>query len=147
MRTLRPLHDRIIVKVVEASDETASGIKLAGGAVEQPPEAVIVSMGPAAFDDIKCVVVPFYEGSHILYVKYAGVEVTMDGEHVLILQPKDILAVIEETIPAGQHSEVFVADILARTPAHEWQENEIGPPPAEGFVKIGDPAYASPFVR
>ena len=120
MRTLRPLGDRIIVRVVEASDETASGIKLAGGAIEQPPEAVVLQMGPMA---PKGFIQP---GSHVLYVKYAGIQATFEGEEVLILQPKDIVAVIEEDT-------VGIVDAGPTSNASGWKD-------------IRDPATSSPFV-
>lgn len=94
---LRPLSDRIVVKPIEREAKTASGIILPESAREKPQEGKVIAVGPGARNekgehmplDIKV-------GDIVLYAKYAGTEVKLDEEKLLILRENDILAVVEE---------------------------------------------------
>lgn len=89
---IRPLGDRVVIKRVEAVETTKSGIVLPGAAKEKPQEAVVIAVGPGN-KDVKMEVA---KGDKILFSKYSGTEVKLEGEEVLILKQDDILAVIEQ---------------------------------------------------
>ena len=86
---IRPLADRVVIKKVEAEEKTASGIILPGSAKEQPQMAQVIEVGPGGFVD------GIEVGDKVIYSKYAGNEVKIDGEEYIILRQSDILAVIE----------------------------------------------------
>ena len=93
---IKPLFDRILVKPTEAQTTTASGIILTGSAKEKPEYALVVAVGEGGLVDgkeIKMVVKP---GDKVLYGKYAGNEIKMDGEEYVILRQNDVLAIIED---------------------------------------------------
>ena len=92
---IRPLGDRVVIKRLEAIETTKSGIVLAGAAKEKPQEAEVVAVGPGGFVDGKEVKMEVKVGDKILFSKYAGTEVKMDGEEYTILRQDDILAVVE----------------------------------------------------
>ena len=92
---IRPLGDRVVIKRLEAMETTKSGIVLAGTAKEKPQEAEVVAVGPGGFVDGKEVKMEVKVGDKILFSKYAGTEVKMDGEEYTILRQDDILAVVE----------------------------------------------------
>ena len=92
---IRPLADRVVIKKVEAEEKTASGIILPGSAKEQPQVAQVIEVGPGGFVDGNEVKMEVEVGDKVIYSKYAGNEVKIDGEEYLILSQSDILAVIE----------------------------------------------------
>lgn len=92
---LSPLGDRVVLKQLEAEETTKSGIILAGTAQEKPQEAEVVSVGPGAVVDGKTVPMEVKEGQKVIYSKYAGTEVKLDGEEYIIVKQSDILAVVE----------------------------------------------------
>ena len=92
---IRPLADRVVIKKVEAEEKTASGIILPGSAKEQPQMAQGIEGGPGGFVDGNEVKMEVEVGDKVIYSKYAGNEVKIDGEEYIILRQSDILAVIE----------------------------------------------------
>jgi chaperonin GroES len=94
--TLRPLADRVVVRPVEREEKTASGIVLPDTAKEKPQEAEVIAVGPGRLEDGKRVALDVKVGDRVLYSKYAGTEVKVDGEELLILRESDILAIVEK---------------------------------------------------
>jgi chaperonin GroES len=90
----RPLHDRVVVKRIEAEERTAGGIIIPDTAKEKPQQGEIVAVGPGRFEDGKRVPMDVKPGDKVLYGKYSGTEVTVEGEQLLILRESDVLAVI-----------------------------------------------------
>ncbi|AKA71716.1 co-chaperone GroES [Clostridium scatologenes] len=92
---IRPLGDRVVIKRLEAEETTKSGIVLPGAAKEKPQEAKIVAVGPGGIVNGKEVKMEVKVGEKVLFSKYAGNEIKMDGVEYTILKQDDILAVIE----------------------------------------------------
>ena len=92
---IRPLADRVVIKKVEAEEKTASGIILPGSAKEQPQMAQVIEVGPGGFVDGYEVKMEVSVGDKVIYSKYAGNEVKLDGQEYIILRQSDILAIIE----------------------------------------------------
>ena len=92
---LKPLADRVIVKLVEAEETTKSGIILAGNAKEKPQVAEIVAVGPGGVVEGKEITMQVKVGDRVLISKYAGTEVKLDGQEYTILRQNDILAIVE----------------------------------------------------
>ena len=93
--TIKPLGDRVVVKMLESEETTKSGIVLPGSAKEKPQEAEIVAVGPGAVVDGKKVPMEVKVGDKVLMSKYAGTEVKYDGIEYTILKLGDILAIVE----------------------------------------------------
>ena len=93
--TVKPLGDRVVIKNVEAEETTASGLILSSGSKEKPQMAIVVAVGPGGMVDGKEVAMQVKEGQKVIYSKYAGTEVKIDGEELLIVRQSDILAVVE----------------------------------------------------
>ena len=92
---LKPLEDRVVVEPKKAEDKTASGIILPDTAQEKPQEATIVAVGPGkASDSGNIVKMTVKVGDSVLYGKYSGTEVTVDGKEYLIMRESDILAIL-----------------------------------------------------
>jgi len=92
---IKPLVDRVVIKMVEAEETTKSGIILAGSAKEKPQIAEIVAVGPGGIVDGKEVKMHVKAGDKVLISKYAGTEVKIDDVEYTILSQADILAVVE----------------------------------------------------
>lgn len=92
---IRPLADRVVIKKVEAEEKTASGIVLPGAAKEQPQMAEVVEVGPGGIVDGKEITMELKVGDRVIFQKYAGTEVKIDGQEFTILRQSEILAVIE----------------------------------------------------
>lgn len=92
---MKPLADRVIVKMLEAEETTKGGIVLPGSAKEKPQVAEIVAVGPGGVVDGKDILMEVEVGDHVLLSKYAGTEVKVDGVEYTILRQSDILAVVE----------------------------------------------------
>ncbi|MDP3781849.1 MAG: co-chaperone GroES [Sphingopyxis sp.] len=91
----RPLHDRVLVRRIEAEEKTAGGIIIPDTAKEKPQEGVVVSVGSGArADDGKVTPLDVKAGDRILFGKWSGTEVKVDGEELLIMKESDILGVI-----------------------------------------------------
>jgi len=95
-KKLRPLGDRVVIKPVPREEMTKSGIVLPDTAKEKPQEGIILAAGPGKIlDDGKREQMDVKEGDRVLYSKYAGTEFKVEGEDLLIVSQKDILAVVE----------------------------------------------------
>ncbi|MPM13308.1 10 kDa chaperonin [bioreactor metagenome] len=92
---IRPLADRVVIKKLEAEEKTASGIVLPGAAKEQPQMAEVVEVGPGGVVDGKEIVMELKVGDKVIFQKYAGTEVKIEGKEYTILRQNEILAVIE----------------------------------------------------
>ncbi len=93
--TIKPLADRVVIKMMEAEETTKGGIILAASAQEKPQVAEIVAVGPGGVVDGKEVKMYLKVGDKVLLSKYAGTEVKLDGENYTILRQSDILAIVE----------------------------------------------------
>ena len=92
---LKPLEDRVVVEPKQADDKTASGIILPDTAQEKPQEATVVAMGPGKASDSGTIVkMTVKVGDKVLYGKYSGTEVTVEGKEYLIMRESDILAIL-----------------------------------------------------
>ena len=92
---LVPLGDRVVLKELKAEETTKSGIVLPGQAQEKPQQAEVVAVGPGGVVDGKEVKMEVVVGDKVIYSKYAGTEVKMDGTEYIIVKQNDILAVIQ----------------------------------------------------
>ena len=91
---IKPLEDRIVVQANEAETTTASGIVIPDTAKEKPQEGTVLAVGPGRIDDKgNRVPVDVQVGDTVLYSKYGGTEITIDGEDLLILSSRDVLAI------------------------------------------------------
>ena len=93
--TLKPLADRVVIKMVETEEKTKSGIILTGSAKEKPQVAEIIAVGPGGLVDGKDIVMYVKPGDKVITSKYAGTEVKLDGEEYSIGRQNDILAIVE----------------------------------------------------
>ena len=93
--TLKPLSDRVVIKMVEAEETTASGIILTGSAKEKPQVAEVLAVGPGGVVDGKEVVMQLKAGDRVITGKYTGTEVKIDGEEYTIVRQSDVLAIVE----------------------------------------------------
>ena len=92
---IRPLGDRVVIKKLEAEETTKSGILLPGTAKEKPQEAEVVAVGPGGYVDGKEVKMEVKIGDKVLFSKYSGNEIKVDGQEYTIIKQDDILAVVE----------------------------------------------------
>ena len=92
---IRPLADRVVIKKLEAEEKTASGIVLPGTAKEQPHMAEVIEVGPGGIVDGKEITMELKVGDKVIFQKYAGTEVKIEGNEYTILRQSDILAVVE----------------------------------------------------
>ncbi len=92
---IKPLGDRVVIKMLEGEETTKSGIVLPGSAKEKPQIAEVVAVGPGGIVNGEKVVMELTVGDHVLISKYAGTEVKVDGEEFSIMKQADILAIVE----------------------------------------------------
>ena len=94
---LKPLEDRIVVRPNEAETQTASGLVIPDTAKEKPQQGTVLAVGPGKRSDSTGELIPvgIEAGQTVLYSKYGGTEVSVDGEDVLVLNGRDILAIVE----------------------------------------------------
>ncbi len=94
---IRPLHDRVIVKRLDNERKTASGIVIPDNAAEKPDQGEVIAVGPGKRDDSgKLIAMDVKVGQRVLFGKYAGQSVKIDGEEVLVMREEDIMGVIEQ---------------------------------------------------
>ena len=94
----RPLHDRVVVRRVDAEEKTAGGIIIPDTAKEKPQQGEVVGVGPGARDDNgKLQPLDVKVGDRVLFGKWSGTEVKIDGQDLLIMKESDIMGVIEQT--------------------------------------------------
>ena len=92
---IKPLADRVVIKMVEEEETTKGGLILSGSAKEKPQVAEVVAVGPGGNVDGKEIVMQVKVGQKVIYSKYAGTEVKLDGQELIIVRQNDILAVVE----------------------------------------------------
>jgi chaperonin GroES len=96
----RPLHDRVVVRRIDADEKTAGGIIIPDTAKEKPMEGEVVAVGPGARDEKgQLVALDLKAGDRILFGKWSGTEVKIDGEELLIMKESDVLGVVGEKHP------------------------------------------------
>ena len=93
--TVKPLGDRVVIKNCEAEETTKSGIILTSAAKEKPQMAMVLAVGPGGNVDGKEITMHVEAGQKVIYSKYAGTEVKVDGEELIIVRQSDILAIVE----------------------------------------------------
>lgn len=94
-RKLKPLNDKVIIQKLDPEEKTSGGILLPDSAREKPQEGKVVAVGPGNTDDKgQRKTIDLKEGDLVLYAKYSGTEVKLDGEEYLIISEKDILAIV-----------------------------------------------------
>jgi chaperonin GroES len=97
----RPLHDRVVVKRIDAEEKTKGGIIIPDTAKEKPQEGEVLAVGPGARDESgKLVPLDLKVGDRILFGKWSGSEIKLDGQDLLIMKESDVMGVIEKTEPA-----------------------------------------------
>ncbi len=92
---LKPLADRVVIKMVESEETTKSGIILTGNAKEKPQVAEVLAVGPGGNVEGKDIVMYVKVGDKVITSKYAGTEIKVDGEELMVVKQNDILAVVE----------------------------------------------------
>ncbi len=93
--SLKPLFDRVVIRDAETEETTKSGIILTSSAKEKPQYAYVVAVGPGGVVDGKEITMQVCEGQKVVYSKYAGTEIKIDGEEYKIVRQSDILAIVE----------------------------------------------------
>ena len=97
--TFRPLHDRILVRRIEAEEKTAGGIIIPDTAKEKPQEGEVIAVGPGARDENgRLVELDVKVGDRILFGKWSGTEIKLNGEDLLIMKESDVMGVIEQSV-------------------------------------------------
>ena len=95
----RPLHDRILVRRIEAEEKTAGGIIIPDTAKEKPQEGEVIAVGSGARDEAgKLVPLDVKAGDRVLFGKWSGTEIKLDGEDLLIMKESDVMGVIEQSV-------------------------------------------------
>ena len=94
----RPLHDRIVVRRITAEEKTSGGIIIPDTAKEKPMEGEVIAVGPGARDEQgQIVALDVKAGDRVLFGKWSGTEVRIDGEELLIMKESDVMGIIEQT--------------------------------------------------
>jgi chaperonin GroES len=93
---IKPLADRVVIKSLESEEVTKGGIVLPGSAQEKPQMAEVLAVGPGGVVDGKEITMYVKKGDKVIYSKYAGTEIKMDGAEYIIVRQSDILAVVEK---------------------------------------------------
>jgi chaperonin GroES len=95
----RPLHDRVVVKRTEAEEKSAGGIIIPDTAREKPSQGEVIAVGPGGRDESgKLIPIDLKEGDRVLFGKWSGTEVKIDGEELLIMKESDIMGIIDEPV-------------------------------------------------
>jgi chaperonin GroES len=93
---LRPLHDRVVVRRITAEEKTRGGIIIPDTAQEKPMEGEVIAVGPGARNEAGAIVAPDVKaGDRVLFGKWSGTEVKLDGEELLIMKESDLMGVVE----------------------------------------------------
>ena len=93
----RPLHDRVLVRRIQADEKTAGGIIIPDTAKEKPSQGEVIAVGPGGRDDTgKLIPIDIKVGDRVLFGKWSGTEVKIDGEELLIMKESDVLGVVED---------------------------------------------------
>ena len=94
--SIKPLEDRIVVKPLDAEQTTASGLVIPDTAKEKPQEGEVVAVGPGRFEECARVPLDVKVGDKVIYSKYCGTEITVEGDDYLILSARDVLAIVKK---------------------------------------------------
>jgi chaperonin GroES len=95
----RPLHDRVVVERIDADTKSAGGILIPDSAQEKPSQGEIVAVGPGGRDEAgKLIPIDLKKGDRVLFGKWSGTEVKIDGQDLLIMKESDIMGVLQETV-------------------------------------------------
>ena len=95
----RPLHDRVLIRRVEAAEKTAGGIIIPDTAQEKPSQGEIIAVGPGGRDEAgKLIPIDLNVGDRVLFGKWSGTEVKIEGQELLIMKESDIMGVLQETV-------------------------------------------------
>ena len=95
----RPLHDRVVVERIDADAKSAGGILIPDSAQEKPSQGEIVAVGPGGRDDAgKLIPIDLKKGDRVLFGKWSGTEVKIDGQDLLIMKESDVMSVLQETV-------------------------------------------------
>ena len=95
----RPLHDRVVVKRIEAEEKTAAGIIIPDTAKEKPSQGEVIAVGPGGRDESgKLIAIDVQVGDRVLFGKWSGTEVKIDGQELLIMKESDIMGVLDEQV-------------------------------------------------
>jgi chaperonin GroES len=95
----RPLHDRVVVRRIEAEEKSTGGIIIPDTAKEKPSQGEVIAVGPGGRDESgKLIPIDVKEGNRVLFGKWSGTEVKIDGEELLIMKESDIMGIIEESV-------------------------------------------------
>ena len=95
----RPLHDRVVVRRIEAEEKSAGGIIIPDTAKEKPSQGEVIAVGPGARDESgKLIPIDVKEGDRVLFGKWSGNEVKIDGEELLIMKESDIMGIVDEPV-------------------------------------------------
>ena len=93
----RPLHDRVVVRRIEAEEKSTGGIIIPDTAKEKPSQGQVIAVGPGGRDESgKLIPIDVKEGDRVLFGKWSGTEVKIDGEELLIMKESDIMGIIDE---------------------------------------------------
>jgi chaperonin GroES len=93
----RPLHDRVVVRRIEAEEKSSGGIIIPDTAKEKPSQGEVIAVGPGGRDESgKLIPIDLNEGDRVLFGKWSGTEVKIDGEELLIMKESDIMGIIDE---------------------------------------------------
>ncbi len=97
----RPLHDRVVVKRIDAEEKTRGGIIIPDTAKEKPQEGEVIAVGPGARDESgKLIALELKAGDRILFGKWSGTEIKLDGQDLLIMKESDVMGILEHVEPA-----------------------------------------------
>ena len=95
----RPLHDRVVVKRIDAEDKSAGGIIIPDTAKEKPSQGEVIAVGPGGRDDNgKLIAIDLKAGDRVLFGKWSGTEVKIDGQELLVMKESDIMGVLDEQV-------------------------------------------------
>jgi chaperonin GroES len=95
----RPLHDRVVVERIDADVKSAGGILIPDSAQEKPSQGEIVAVGPGGRDEAgKLIPIDLKKGDRVLFGKWSGTEVKIDGQDLLIMKESDVMGVLQETV-------------------------------------------------
>ena len=95
----RPLHDRVVVERIDADAKSAGGILIPDSAQEKPSQGLIIAVGPGGRDEAgKLIPIDLKKGDRVLFGKWSGTEVKIDGQDLLIMKESDIMGVLQETV-------------------------------------------------
>jgi len=98
----RPLHDRVVVRRIEAEEKSAGGIIIPDTAKEKPSQGEIIAVGPGGRDETgKLIPIDVKAGDRVLFGKWSGTEVKLDGEDLMIMKETDIMGVLDRTVAAN----------------------------------------------